>query len=227
MIDLQLPSNILIAGSTRSGKTHLTKKILDSGVLAKTDYLIIFSPTANISGDWDKYRLNDNPKYGRVIQIFDDVSAFNSILMEMISSQKELLKHHSKNEIPSIIIILDDCLNTNILRQRGLIDQFSVSSRHYNMSMFILVQKIRGAPKTLRLNCAYFILFSCSNFLELQTALEEFVPRKFRKNIEKHIVEIYNIPYNYILCDCFNPRMKDRLRLNGEEYLIHKFENDE
>jgi hypothetical protein len=221
MIELNTPCNVVVAGSTKAGKTHLTKKILKEQILPKTDYLIILSPTCDISDDWDEFPEQPNPDLGLVIQKFS--ADFKNIIEEMIDSQRALLRTHKKNNIPSITIVIDDCLGRSILRLGGLLDKFSVSSRHYNMTMFVLVQKIVGCPRTFRLNSAYCVLFNCSNFTELERFISEYVPKKYKKMLENHIEQIYNEDYNFILTENFNKKLKNRLLLNGEENIFEMF----
>ena len=187
----------------------------------QTDYLIILSPTCDISSDWDEFPEQSDPKRGLVVQKFND--DFKNVINEMIESQKRLLQHYPLKNIPSVVMIIDDCLGTSILRLGGLLDKFSVSSRHYNMSMFVLVQKIVGCPRTFRLNSAYCILFNCANYTELERFLSEFVPKKHKKLLENNLEEIYNQDYNFILTKNFERKLSNRLWLNGEENIIEKY----
>ena len=226
MRELSLPANMCFAASTRGGKTFLLKRLLRSQFLQQTDYLVVFSPTCKMSGDWVEFPENADPKRGKVIQYFEDENEFIKIFKEIIESQKKLLDKHRKSEIPHVFIVLDDCLGTKILRLGGPVDSFSVKSRHYNVSMAVLAQKITAIPRTLRLNQRYFFMFNSANFSELERFITEYCPAKYKKTVLDALEEIYNVDYNFILVDNFERALKNRLWLNGEDNLIEKFKSD-
>lgn len=225
MIHLDLPCNVLMAGSTMSGKSFLLKKILKEQVLKSADYIIIMSPTCLISGDWSEPMWDDqlDPKKGLVVQKFD--TGFKTIIQEMMESQLRLLQSKKLNEIPHIVMILDDCLGDSILNQNGLMAKFSTFSRHYHMTTFILVQQITACPRTYRINAKYCIMFNSSNFSELERFLDEYVPKKYKKLLETHLEDIYNQDFNFILTQNFCRKLSDRLLVNGnkDESIIAKY----
>lgn len=217
MIDIKIPSNISIAGATSSGKTYLTKQIIRQ-IYSQLDYLIVLSPTCHISDDWSEFKENDDPNKGTVVQFFEkDVI---NVLEELVSSQTSICNTYGKKELPSILIIIDDCVNMPILRFKGITDMLSTKARHLNISLFILAQRISAIPRTFRINSRYFILFNVSNLSEMQRFLEESVIKKYRKQLEGMIENIFDKPYNYILVDAFNPRISQKLLKNGTELII-------
>lgn len=216
---IELPANMSIVGSTKSGKTYLMKKMLKD-FLPKIDYLVILSPTCELSGDFKCFGNNTNPEEGTVVHTFDNVSEFKSIINEIVSSQDKISRAHSKMETPSLFLVLDDCVNTNILSFKGIIDSLSTRSRHYNLSIAILAQRMRSIPSTFRLNTKYFILFSCSNMLEMERFLEEYCIKSERKNIRSALKTIYAEPYNFIFADNFQQNPTKRLLKNGKEYIL-------
>ncbi len=219
----KLPCNVIISGSTKSGKSYLTTNLLRDQLIPQVDYLIIFSPTIKIGNDYQEFKENDDEEKGVVIKKFSE--NFREIFDEVVVSQKHILEQHKNNveEIPSILFIFDDMLGDPMLRLGGKLDKFSSRSRHYNISMFILVQKITAIPRTLRLNTANTILFNCANYSELERFLEEYCPKKYKKTLQNHLEEIYNQDYNFILTQNFCRKLKDRLLLNGDENIIEKF----
>lgn len=219
MNDIKPHFNMVVSGATQSGKTYLTKQLLKHQLLKLFDYIIILSPTGNISHDWDEPYLkeNHNPKKGKVIQKFE--SDFQAVIQEVIATKKKLLQHHPRHKVPDTLIILDDLAGDKILRLGGFLDKISVSTRHYNVSMMILVQKITAVPRTFRVNTKYMVLFNATNFSELERFVVEYVPKRFQKILYSHIEEIFNEPYNFIFCNNFATQVKNRLYLNGIDNL--------
>jgi len=222
---IKLPCNISIAGNTMCGKTHLLKKLLREQLIPQLEYLIILAPTCAISDDYLEFQENTIPERGLVVQKFEDPSMFKNIISEIVESQDHLLRNYPKKRIPSIMIILDDCVGLPILQFKGIIDKLSTASRHYNISLVVLVQRITALPRTFRLNTKFMILFNCSNFTELERYIEEYVPKKYKKLINDHMEEIFNVPYNYIFTANFATRIKDRLWLNGKDNIVEQLED--
>lgn len=213
------PSTILICGSTMSGKTTLLKKLLKEQLLAYHDYIYIFSPTINLSLDFEEFKENSTIEEGRVLRKFSNPTEFKTHIKSIYQQQEDLFKNYGKKEVPNVLCILDDAINEKLLSPNGYISKMSISSRHYNVSLVILSQRIAAIPRQIRINAKYVFLFSSSNFSELQRFLDEFVPKRYKKNFENKLIDIFNEPYNYILCKCFEPKLKERLYLNGNELL--------
>ena len=225
MNNLTLPATIICTGATMCGKTHLTKRILNEQFMEQIDYLLILSPTVNVSNDWDEFPENHNRKNGVVIKKYE--SGFSPIIREVIDDQKTLLKTIEKSRIPNIMLIIDDCVGEKIMNLRGILDKFSTRSRHWKVSMIILSQKLSAVPRTVRLNTRYCILFSAVNYGELEKYIAEYVPSAMKKTLMKHLGEIYDKPYNFILTDNFEQRLTQRLWLNGEQNIYDMFNDSQ
>ena len=220
MRNLKLPFTLLMSGHTGSGKTFLFKKLFNE-MRDKFDFVIFFSPTVKISGDFSMYKEQPDPKKGQVIQKFSESEDFITITAEIIDSQKILLESDGikRSEIPSIMLVYDDCANLKITSFRNILDKFSMSSRHYNTSIVLLTQRLSAIGRSIRLNAKYVILFSCSNFSELQQFSEQYLLRKHKKEFEGMLQEIFSVPYNFILIENFNPNVGERMYLNGKDLI--------
>ena len=232
MIDLVVPSNAIISGSTRSGKTYLLKKLLKDQILKKIDYLIILSPTANLTSDWDEpeFRENDKEEKGLVVQKFHKVADFQTIIEEIVEQQTAIIEHNEDKAkkdqyLPQVFIVIDDSIYQKILSYKGIVDKLSIRSRHLNISLWVLVQKLKGIPRSFRVNSRYCFVFNSSNYSELEAFTEEFCAKEMRKNLRRQLQDIFNESYNYILCDCFSTKLCDRLYLNGKELLYDRLKD--
>lgn len=223
MIDIQVPSIISMYGQTASGKTYRLKELLKNELKNKYDYIYIFSPTLKLSKDFDEpeFKETDGKKkspIGAHIKHFDDPSTFLNLIKEIYKAQDNLKRNYPKEEVPQICLIIDDCIaQGGILKFGGFLDSKSISTRHWNVSLIILSQRIAGVGRNLRLNSSYCILFSCFNYSELERYMLEYIPQKYKASFSKELEEIFNVPYNYILCNNKETRLFDRLLLNGKD----------
>jgi len=218
-LPLEFPGNVAICGATMSGKTHLTKRIMREHLLPKFDYIVILSPTVDLSGDWDEFKVtlkNHDPTPGNPT-IYKSSKGFRKTISELVEGNTRLKedKNVPRKEIPNIALILDDMVGNPLLKFNGYIDKLSTKSRHLNISIFILSQRISAVPRTYRLNTKYTILFNAVNMSELERFTEECCPRKYRKLLPSKIPDIYNTPYNFILCHNFATKVSERMYVNG------------
>ena len=214
---MELPSNTVLAGATMSGKTYRSKEILRDLIKRKEiDYLIIMSPTLEISGDWDEFPVQQNPAKGMVVRKF--TKNFVSQLQTLCEKQETIAK--AREPMGKIMVVVDDCVHLPILKPKGYLATLSTKSRHLNISLMVLVQKITAVPRTFRLNCRYWYLFNAVNFSELERFNQELVPKKYQKVVATNLETIFNEKYTYILLDSFNPLLKERVRVNGDTRLL-------
>lgn len=211
---IHLPTNVIISGSTRSGKTYRTKELLQQQLGSQADYIVVFCPTADVSGDWGETG-NRDPEKGKVYIVFEDIDDFLPALKEIVKQQHDLVRTHGakmkKKVLPQILVIMDDCLGLSLLKLGGFVDKLSTRSRHINLSLFILVQKITAVPRTMRLNSEYLILFSASNFSELERFLQEYMPKRMQKEFASHLEQIFNEPYRFVVCNNFESKLCNRV----------------
>ena len=221
-LDIELPGNMTVIGSTTTGKSHLVNSLLHSQLIKQVDALVIMSPTIHLSGDFSDWEENHDMKYGKIIQKFSKPTEFAGIIREIVEQSEGIIKSLGRKECPSTLIILDDMVGHPLLKFRGLLDQLSTKSRHLKISFIVLSQRISAVPRTYRLNSKYFILFNVTNYSELEKFIEEMVPKSMRQMIRNNIGVIFDKKYNYILVSAFNPRITQRMYLNGVENLHDK-----
>lgn len=203
LLDLKTPCNMIFSGSTTCGKTHLLKQLMTTQLIDKHDFTLVLATTANVSMDYSVFKESPNfqVRHKDIQERFEEV----------VNQQTELVESKGQDACSSILIILDDCLGDKSLQFGGVIDKFSVRSRHYKISIVILTQSLRRVPHTFRMNTRYMFAFSSTNFRELEAILEEFCPKKYKKSFTENLPEIFEVPYTFIFCQCFVSQPKDRL----------------
>lgn len=204
---IEVPFNMVLVGQTHSGKTTLAKKLI-TNLKKEFDYIYIFCPTGELSQDWIEQE-----------HLFTSPKEYGSKVKELFEQQKRIKLEYGKKRTPQILLVFDDCLTENILRFNSDLDKKSISTRHYNISVMVLSQRIAGIGRTFRLNSAYFILFNMFNYSELERFLDEFVPRKYKKQLEQQLESIFSEPYNFIFSNNRSTNLNERLYKNGIELL--------
>jgi len=225
--DLKFPNIVNITGSTRAGKSVLTRKIMEQYKYF-WDYIYICCPTMKASSDWKDWKDNSTQDEYPKIKHFTDPSTIEGHMREIYRQAKDVKESFQSDEMkqirqyqepPQICIVLDDLAETNLLRFGSFLDKQSISTRHWNITLIVLAQRTCGTGRNLRLNSAYHIAFNCANFSELERITIERVPKKYRKEFEDKLEQIYSEPYNFMMFDAFNPNIKERLWKNGTELI--------
>ena len=221
MEKIKLPANIVLVGSTGSGKSYGFKHKILPMLEGQYDKLIICSPTLNVNGDYDDFEADEKT----IFKVEDDISGE---IKGLIKQQKLIFKsyqkgHIKKNQIPRLLVVLDDCLNETMFdSNRGFLPKFAIMSRHYYISFVIMAQRAKGVPRTLRINSAYMFLYTVLNYSELEAIIEEYIPKKFKKQFLDKCLEIYSVKYNHLFINNRNQNIHERIYLNGTELI--KFE---
>ena len=219
-----MPSIIIVSGSTKSGKTTLVKRLIKNEI--EYNNLIIFCTTLELSEDWDEYeetpewdkKAGLTTKHPRIIK-FSESKEFETTIKDIYDKHNKIIKRDGKKSCPHSLILCDDVAGCSVLSDKGFLNKTSIKMRHYNISCIVITQKISAIPRTLRLNCSYFIFMTCYNLSELERFVEEFLLRSQRKHLNKILTTIFNEKYNYILSDNLSGVWNERLYKNGKELI--------
>lgn len=213
--DVILPANYIIAGATNSGKTYFTKNTLLPLLKGKYDYLVICSPTMELSGDFSEFEPSN-----RLFKLSKEEDIVRGV-QQAIEDQENnftLLKQHliKRNNIPNIVVILDDCISIQgLFGVNGILSNWIYKNRHIKLSFVIMTQRICSIPRIVRLNSAYFFLFSCCNYSEIERMLIEYVPASKKQRFKERVEEIYDEKYNYIFINNLEQSVRKRMFING------------
>jgi len=223
--NIKLPCNILLVGSTKSGKSTHCIKVLFPVLKPQADVLVICSPTM-INGDYDFLEADDK----KIFKVAENISF---AVEELISSQRKLFEMREMGvikdkEIPRILLVLDDCLDERILRgESSTMAKFATKSRHYYISTIIMSQRVNALPRQLRLNSAYFICFSVMGYSELERVMLEYVPKKFHKNFQDKMIKLFEVPFSYLFVDNFERNISNRVYENADKLIVWNAEAQE
>lgn len=182
-------SSIIINGKSGSGKSTLLARLMTEGHFYKGyfDYVLVFSPTGSQDDIIQYLELPEE----NIFTEFDE-----SILENILESQKELIEENGVDQAPKICIIFDDIISDQkFLRTKIILKLFSMC-RHYNIQVIINSQSWTKVPRALRLNCNGVFMFPAS-MSELDLICEEYCPpnlhkKDFLKVVQYATKERYN-----------------------------------
>jgi len=183
----------LVCGSSGSGKTNLVRHMLKDKRLLPSifdieKHVFVMCPTADMSNDFE-FLPEQN-----VFPMYDEL-----LVKEIVDTQKANIKQFGKRRTPPVLLILDDCLE--YVHNYSYINQIITKIRHYNISLIILSQKLKGIGRTIRLNSDYITIFRTSNLSEIENVLDEFVGKKFKKDLLDQVIEHFKTPYTFLHID--------------------------
>lgn len=174
----------------RSGKTSmLMNKIFRLYPDNYFDEIIYCSP----SQLHDKTCKELLPKKENLIQIseMEDIQNLDTLISELIKSQKELVK--DEEPMKRIWLILDDCVN--MLKP---VQFLATRYRHADLSISVVSQSFRAIPLLIR-NCANVVIFFHLNSKRELEKIDEEHGQQFCTDFielaEKYTKEKYNFIY--------------------------------
>ena len=155
--------NLLCAGVTNIGKTHYILDLLETEFRNHFEYIVLFCPTylhnKTYERDWilkDKDFIIIDPK--TVANYFDETL---EICSDIFKGSRTLF-------------ILDDIANLHDSKIKGTsLCNLAFSGRHYNISVWVLVQKYNSVVKDFRENIRFLILFYNKDKNAMKQAMEE------------------------------------------------------
>lgn len=146
-IRLKFPVNIMISGTTQSGKTTLVKKILTS-YNNEFDYILIFGKNLR--------NYKDIPR----VTIFSKVEIY---LLEDLQEANDILINCGE-QMKKIMVVFDDILSEKFhAENKTFWTDFLSTCRNKNISCIFSVQYIKGITPAMRKNMLYYFITDNSN----------------------------------------------------------------
>ncbi|WP_375654892.1 ATPase/DNA packaging protein [Bartonella sp. CL46QHWL] len=167
------PHNMLISGVTNCGKTYFALDLLEKDYRNKFENVVIFCPT-----------YFNNKTYERK-WIYLDKKVF-IIHPEAISSNFDSVLHFATQTFAGskTLFLIDDCANLRDTKKKvSELCNLAFSGRHYNISVWLLVQKYNSVVKDFRENIRILVLFFNKDESAMKDALEEnsVIPKEKRQ----------------------------------------------
>jgi hypothetical protein len=74
---------------------------------------------------------------------------------------------------PTSLLVVDDCMNTDIFRKKSLFTNTQIRNRHLFLSIIIVSQSYKGILKPIRLNLNWLVIFRINDLRLLKEIHEE------------------------------------------------------
>lgn len=173
-LDLELPATILNIGSSKSGKSHLTKHLLMKYMMeGKISRVLVFTLT-RFNCDYTTW-LPENA----VVERFN-IDILNRFLEQIKNvygpkiKENELAKRPRLQGVPQTAIVFDDIMDT-VGKYKSDFAQFISTSRHYGITVFINIQNVSNqVSTTIRQQCTYAFMFFNDNKNSLRKLYESY-----------------------------------------------------
>ena len=130
-------------------------------------------------------------------------------LHNIIDAQQELKKIEKLHErqgghpvqCPKTLVVMDDCIDSNIMNFRGPADQVAERGRHFDISIIIDAQRLSSVSRSIRINSTWFLFFAPYSVNEFDKFMEQFMPRHLRKEIRTLLHEAYGEEHVFVVVD--------------------------
>jgi DNA replication protein DnaC len=195
--------NLLINGSSGSGKTNLLINLLRSrndkqnGIRRSFkkifDNVIVISPSLKTLKD-DVFK-GLKHKYST----FDEETL--EIINDVLNDAEEDTDDEDNDEPKKTLLIMDDC--GSMLKggmKEKMFNHLVKNRRHRHLSIICITQKFKDASTTHRSNLTHFIFFKPRNELEMTAIYDEMIgqPRKYMHDIMN---SLFNKRFNNVMID--------------------------
>lgn len=214
------PGLTIFCGSTGSGKTVAICNLLSKKNMLYDyfDKIIVFclSPCPMLQDCLDideKDIINDD----------DD-----SKLMEILQTQKKLIKEDSFNLVPHILIILDDMAQSRTFLRSKALQELAFAATHAKISVWLTTQSYMQIPRNVRINAHGVLLFSGCKESEISRYEDEYGSQYLNKKQFTEMVK-YAIaePYSFLFANNTHPDRSLKFRKGFFELIKIKKGNEE
>lgn len=200
------PANYLILGKTNTGKTQSFKYLVRQYFCKVLNKIYVFCGTLEFNDDYDYI-----PKAYKSEDMDID-------LIEQIVEKAKIKKRSGKHE--QIGIVIDDAIGNLNLRD-PFWDRLFSTSRHLNISVFVILQHIKYITPCMRVNIGYILITKVSDnnvdcLFELQNKFR--TKREWKSFLDKNCVN-----YNLIVVDNYDPYKEDSIGIIRPPKTVKKF----
>lgn len=173
------PFRMMITAPSAAGKSFLIKKLLTNELRGKFDTIYVIVPTLH-QALWQSIKIKNKTD-----------EATSDKFMEYYEQIKK-----NRQEGKESLLILDDCISTELTRPNSVLCREILRLRHYWCSIIIASQLYKGVPPFVRNNVDMMTIFHTPNRDESHKMITE-----LGDNFESSYHEYTKKKYSYVFCD--------------------------
>ena len=209
----------VFVGKSKSGKSNLMINLLSkpkkNGV--RQSYKKVFHDVIIVSPSLSSFKNN-------IFQDIDDEKKFEELdfnTLDFIDSFTDMNADLDKNTL----VVLDDVGSSLKLNERFLALQ-TQKHRHRRTTWWIIAQKYRDLPTTIRANLSAIYLFRPISLKELDAVYEELLPFNKKKLIE-FINWVFDKKYNFLYIEMSLEKSPSPIYYKNFKRIIFNTDNNE
>ena len=222
------PSNIVICGTSGSGKSNVMLNILTKMLIFDKLYVFckqpsedkyrfikkLFGPRYQILKRDDRMDDNDFPDESDKEDLTDDIEKENECNLFFSRDIRAIPNCRSFKKKLQHVIIIDDMINEK--NQKEASDLF-IGGRKRNCMILYLTQLFYKVPKVVRGNSQYFLFFGNDDARQISNFAQTFCTSVTREQFMQLFKKATNKRFNFILCDFKTdvPQLRYRKNFTG------------
>lgn len=194
---------LTIIGPRGSGKSHLLKRALQSGLEKQYDHTIVVSRSLDYNSDYDEFRgrdgytLDSSPKASNLTKLIQQC--------EKAKKESEASRRRRRDDriyCPDVLLILDDCIDTEAMSvYGGPMDTIATRGRHFDIAAIMTSQKLKKVSTPIRTNSDMMIFFSPFSLGDFEQFMDQFVWSEDRKAMRYTMKRLFATPHLFIILD--------------------------
>jgi hypothetical protein len=197
---MPLPSAGCMLGPTASGKTTTTVALILGPYRNCFDSVWLFSPSARIDSAYEPLgkHIEGLKNRGGMVDEWD-LPKLHGIIDEQRRVIEEEKLRNQKTPLTSCLILLDDWADHPEYMKSGIITQLFLRNRHYNLSVFVLSQKMTSVSLTCRVNFRWILVWRLRSHKEMECVLHELSAiHPVKTLLEMYNMAVSDAPYSFL-----------------------------
>lgn len=226
---------LVMAAPRRSGKSYLIKSMLQNKKFQnRFEHIIIMCPSLDYNDDYVDFEVNKkfslicNPTANLIEELLDKQMMCKRTTQgnQRLKRRQIVVGSHIGEDIecPNTLLILDDIVDSGVIKFKGVCDMVAERGRHFNISLIISSQRLSAISRSIRINSDYFLIFSPYSISEIEQFLEQFVSKSNRNMLRYKLEEVFSVKYQFIILDNTEVTTKKLKISNADDFTHNKFE---
>lgn len=209
----------VFVGKSKSGKSNLMVNLLSKGKKdgVRQSYKKVFHDIIIVSPSLKSFKNN-------IFEDIDEEKQFDKLnfdTLDFIDTFTEMNADLEKNTL----VVLDDVGSSLRVNERFLGLQ-TQKHRHRRTTWFIVAQKYRDLPTSIRANLSALYLFRPISLKELDAIYEELLPFN-KKNLIQFINWVFDTKYNFLYIDMSLEKSSSPIYYKNFKRIIFNNDNNE